>query len=499
MPSELTQRLVAFRRSHPAWLLLASTNGPLTLAALKQLLDAHPAGIDFEEAVEHLATTFAEHAGDPQFETGEDHSLAARREMRGWIKRKLIVERDGKLLATNALERCFFFLESLEDQAMTSTASRLTTVQRAIESLQLQLSTNQSARTDMLQERIDQLEAEVDAVRRGEFEVLSGNRAEEGIREVYQLAVSLRADFRRVEDSFRQADRELRQRILSEKRHRGEVVDELLDGHDALLETNEGQVFDGFHQQLIQSAELELMKSRLRNILENANTDKALGRKQKADLRGLVSRLVDESQRVIQARAQSERDVRGFLKAGLNEEHLRAGALVQEILRVALAVDWQSQKVRRAPSPLPPVAVSLSNLNIVERFLVKQTDAAEEADLDLHVAAADPSQMEDEFWQAYNALDRAQLFEATIASLHAAGRPLTIGELARALPPTHDLETLSYWLAMAREAGVHVADDEESVESIELVDQDELTTRFFVPVAHLSSEMTGQLDVDRLE
>lgn len=499
MPSELTQRLVGFRRSHPAWLLLASTNGPLTLGALKQLLDAHPAGIDFEEAVEHLASVFADHAGDLQFETGEDHSLAARREMRGWIKRKLIVERDGKLLATNALERCFLFLESLEDQAMTSTASRLTTVQRAIENLQLQLSASQSTRADMLQERIDKLEEEVEAVRRGEFEVLSGSRAEEGIREVYQLAVSLRADFRRVEDSFRQADRELRQRILSEKRHRGEVVDQLLDGHDALLETNEGQVFDGFHQQLIQSAELGLMKSRLRSILENANTDRALGRKQKADLRGLVSRLVEESQRVIQARAQSERDVRSFLKAGLNEEHLRAGALIQEILRVALAVDWQSQKVRRAPSPLPPVAVSLSNLNIVERFLVKQIGTAEEADLDLQVVAADPSQMEDEFWQAYNALDRAQLFEATIASLRAAGRPLSIGELARTLPPTHDLETLSYWLAMAREAGLCVTGDEASVEAIELVDRDELTTRFFVPLAHLASEMAEQLDVDRLE
>ncbi len=496
MPSELTQRLIAFRRSHPAWLLLASTNGPLTLAALKKLIDAHPSGIDFEEAVEHLATAFAEHAGDSQFDTGEDHSLAARRELRGWIKRKLIVERDGKLLATDALERCFFFLESLEDQAMTSTASRLTTVQRAIESLQTQLSSNQATRAGMIGQRISKLEEELEAVRRGDFEVLSGNRAEEGIREVYQLAVSLRADFRRVEDSFRQADRALRQRILSENRHRGEVVDELLDGHDALLETNEGQVFDGFHQQLVQSAELELMKSRLRSILENENTDKALARKQKADLRGLVSRLVEESQRVIQARAQSERDVRGFLKAGLNEEHLRAGSLVQEILRVALAVDWQSQKVRRAPSPLPPVAVSLSNLNVVERFLVKQSGIAEEADLDLHVAAADPSQMEDEFWQAYNALDRAQLFEATIASLRESGRPLTIGELAQRLPPTHDLETLSYWLAMAREAGVKVTDGDES---FELVDNEELATRFFVPLVQLTGEVAEQLDVDRLE
>jgi len=495
MPNELTQRMIAFRRGHPAWLLLASTNGPLILASQKKLLDAHPGGIDFEDAAQDLAVAFADYAADSQFETGDDPVAAARREIRGWIKRKLIVERDGQLLATDALQRCFFFLESLDDQAMTSTASRLTTVQRAIENLETQLSSNPDSRIAMLEDRIKKLEKEVESVRSGDFEVLAGGKAEEGIREVYQLAVSLRADFRRVEDSFRQADRELRQRILSEQRNRGEIVDELLDGHDALLQTNEGQVFDGFHQQLVQSAELELMKSRLRSILQNESVESALTRKQKSDLRGLVSRLVDESERVIQARAHSERDVRGFLKSGLNDEHLRAGALVQEILRVAIAVDWQSQNVRRAPSPLPPVAISVSNVNAVERLLVKQVDQEQDDELDLQVTPSDPAQMEEEFWSAYHSLDRVRLLEETLEKLRAAGQPLTIGELADQLPPTHDLETLSFWMMMAREAGMEISDQEEV---IELADEESLT-RFFVPLLSVDAEATQNLDVDRLE
>jgi hypothetical protein len=47
------------------------------------------------------------------------------------LKRGLIVERDGQIMATDALQRALRFLDSLEDQAMTSTASRLATVQRA--------------------------------------------------------------------------------------------------------------------------------------------------------------------------------------------------------------------------------------------------------------------------------------------------------------------------------------------------------------------------------
>src|SRR6185503_13381198 len=108
------------------------------------------------------------------------------------------------------------------------TASRLATVQRAIESLDSHLSHSQTSREKLLMARIETLTLELEAVRAGAFEVLDGQQAEEGIREVYQLAISLLSDFRRVEDSYREADRLLRQRILSEKRNRGQIVDELL-------------------------------------------------------------------------------------------------------------------------------------------------------------------------------------------------------------------------------------------------------------------------------
>lgn len=496
MKVALSEQLIQLRRNHAAWLLLASRNAPLTLASLRLLIDAHPDGIDFEEAAEHLTAIFAENANDPEFELGDNHTVAARKELRQWLKRGLIVERDGRLLATDALQRSFQFLDSLEDQAMTSTASRLATVQRAIETLEAQLSHSQRAREQSLNRRIAALEAELEAVRSGDFEVLSGLRAEEGIREVYQLAVSLRADFRRVEDSYREADRELRQRIISERQHRGEIVDELLDGHQALVETAEGQVFESFHQQLVKSAELQIMKRRLRSILENENTDRALERKQKADLRSIVSRLVQESERVIQARARSERDVRGFLKSGLADEQIRVGAILQDLFQVALDVDWQSQAVRRTPGPLPPVGVAVPNLPLAERLLVKAVDGEASDDLNLTVREADPADMDDEFWHAYRALDRARLFEATVAHLRRSGRPLTLAALAEALPPTHDLETLAYWLAMAREAGIEF--DEEQ-ETIDLFDEAEGWTRFSTPTVELALEAVERLEPGNLE
>jgi hypothetical protein len=255
-------------------------------------------------------------------------------------------------------------------------------------------------------------------------------------------------------------------------------------------------VFESFHQQLVKPIELEEMKTRLRSILANQNSDKALGRRQKTDLHQLVSRLVQDSERVIQARSRSERDVRSFLKSGLADEQLRVGALLQDVFQAALEVDWQSQSVRRTPSPLPPIAVATPNLPLVERLLVKQADQSDAGELDLTVAEADPAAMDAEFREAFHALDRARLFESTLAQLRAAGKPLTIGELAAALPPTHDLETLSYWLAMARQAGIALGDLEET---IDLFEDATGWTRFHVPKVELAHGSISDLESGNLE
>ena len=496
MARETVSKYISLRRNHPAWSLLASPKGPLILASLKSLIDSSPGGVVLEEAVERLATVFADYANDSEFDLGEDHPLAARREIRQWIKRGLIVERDGKILATDAFQRALLFLDSLEDHSMTSTASRLATVQRAIELLEVQLSRSQKDRERAIQARMELLAIELQAVRTGVFDVLDGKQAEEGIREVYQLAMSLQADFRRVEDSYRQADRQLRQRIISENQNRGQIVDELLNGHEQLVQTVEGQVFESFYAQLVKSSELHDMKSRIRSILENGNSDKALSRKQKAELKQLVSRLVYESERVIQARSHSERDVRGFLKSGLANEQLRVGALLQEIFQAALELDWQSQKIRRTDSPLPPIAISMGNLPLVERLLPKQIENDSESQLELGETHADPAGMGDEFWNAYRAMNREEVFRNTLEILKRDGQKLTIGQLAKAIPPTHDLETLSFWLAMARQAGVELG---QGAQSIDLHDQRDGDTRFEVPWVEMAIEDVQDLKVESLE
>jgi hypothetical protein len=489
------QQYIKNRKQHPAWLLLASPRAPLILGCLSSLFEYAEDGVAEEQALHALSEMLSEFSDQADYGISPDSTAQlAGKELREWLKRGLVTERGQRVYATDAFATAKQFVESLDDRIMTSTASRLSVVQREIAELEIGLNPNPQSRIAALTRQIESLEAERARAEAGEVVVLSKAAAVERIREVFALANGLRADFRRVEDSWREADRALRQSIVTEQYHRGAIVDRLLDGQDALLQTPEGRVFDAFQAQLRQAVELDNMQYRIRTILKHPATLQALSKNQITDLRLMKMRLVNESQSVLQARARSERDVKGFLKTGLAAEHHRVGAMLNEIFATALNLDWTKQRNKRADSPLPPIAIALGALPLAERLRFKQLDTDAAQQLDLTAQAGDLSSIDDDFWQAFNGLDREAVIAETLAVLAKIGTALTLAELAEQLPPTHDLETFSLWLGMAQEAGVNIYTD--TTQAIEVRDSDQRQWLFSVPTLALSTADLDGIDWD---
>jgi len=494
--NEIGNRYVNARHNHAAWSLLASRRAPLVLGCLKALFDTGSEQVTWENAAEQLEKLFAQYANTDEYELPEEgFATVAQRELRGWIRQRLLVEREGVLFATDSLQKAFQFVDSLEDQAMTSTASRLSTVQREIESLESRLNPVKEDRVAKLRQRIAVLQEELDRAEKGEFEVLTGARAVEGIREVYQLAISLRLDFRRVEDSFREADRALRYEIIRSDQDRGSILNNMLQSHEVLLSTPEGRVFDAFYDQLHRKRDLDQMKSQIMRILESAEAGQALSPGQQRDIRFLVPILNRESERILQARARGENDVKSFMKSGIGREHHRVGALLTDIMAVAADIDWSDIRLRRLPSSLPRVGIGVVNVPVIERLRINENESQEKLELDLTTTtAAVLDDMPEDFWEAFDSLDRQQLFDDTSQLLHRDLRPFSLGQLAEALPPTHDLETLAYWIGMAREADVNFSADTEVVD----ITGDSSVTRFTAPLIFLDSHAIEKVNADVL-
>ena len=492
LSNQRTQKYIAARQLHPAWLLLASRRAPLALSCLDALFEHQREGVAFDTAVQLLSQMLAAHANDLDFEIDSHDTLnQARRDVREWIRRGLVVEREGRVFETDALKTALRFIAQLDGRMMTSTASRLAVVQREIDNLAVALNPDPQSRITHLQRRMDELQQQLDAVKAGHMTALTPEQAEEGIREVYTLATSLRADFRRVEDSWRDADRLLREAIISARHHRGAVMDQLLDGHASLLNTQEGRVFDSFHQQLSNQTELADMRQRIRQILAHPSAGTALDGLQRSGLQLLVQQLIKEAKVVQNVRARSEREVSQFMKTGQAAENQRVGQLLNEVLEQALRVDWQRQSTRRLPSTLPPLGVAPGTVPLVERLRVKSLEGGEHTALLLTAKHADLNQMEHEFWQAFEGLDREVLLQQTLQVLAQSGQPMRLSELAQALPPgEHDLETLALWIGMAREAGIEPEAGEEQITSHDKDQQ----WRFTVPHIVLDGTQLAHMD-----
>ncbi|WP_456380827.1 DUF3375 domain-containing protein [Thiolapillus sp.] len=486
--------LIAARRHHPAWRLLAARNAPLVLGCLQSLFQEADDGVETEAALQALTELLTEHANEEDLGgSGGDFAAQARKEVREWIQRRLIIEREGRLYATDALETALDFAASLDQRLMTSTASRLSVVQREIENLEVALNPDPQLRGEHIRRKIRELQRELARVEQGEVAVLTEEQAVEGIREVYNLATSLRADFRRVEDSYRNADRALRESIISSQSHRGDILDELLDGHERLLQTAEGQVFHAFFEQLKQDSGLRNTRQQLRTIIKHPSTRQALNNAQRNDLRWLFVRLNRESETVLRARERSERDVRGFLKTGLVAEHHRVGDLLEELQKVALDIEWGRHGLRTSASCLPPLAISCYNLPLIERLRSKSLQDEQEQDLELSEQSTNLADIEDDFWLSFDSLDQQALLRDTLAVLKRNNSAMGLAQLAEWLPPSHDLETLAFWLGMAREAGVRVLED---VETLEIDDREDagVRWRFAVPKIALTTEALEAVD-----
>lgn len=495
MAEKLARELMLLRQNHPAWRLLLANRAPLILHCLQPLFDYQHQSVLLEDAERKLADTLTEYANDVDVAADDGNSLlAARRELRNWIRRGLLVEREGALQATDALQRALHFVEGLRDgSSMTSTASRLGSVQREIDNLAVQLNADPQQRSQRIERDIALLRKELERAKRGEIDTLNSQQAREGIRNIYDLATSLLADFRRVEDSYREADKQLRQTIIQAEQNRGVIVDNLLSSHAHLVQTPEGQVFQSFNQQVQQTDTLSRMRAQIKEILKHPQAQEVLSWQQQYELKMLKMLLTKEAQAVVKARARSEDDVKNFIQTGLAAEHHRVGQLLNATLEVALNIDWDSAKIRRGASGLQPIGASLAlgNVPLIERLRFKEMHTQEAQALQLEPQTSTLNDIDDDFWQAFDTLDREVLERTTRQWLRQWNKPATIGDLCRhllgaATPKseapeaateggnvseadkvhlrTHDLETIAMWLHIAREAGCAFSAEQEEVE-----------------------------------
>src|SRR5690606_28647860 len=102
------------------------------------------------------------------------------------------------------------------------------------------------ARIAELEKRRAEIDAEIGKIRGGQLDIMDPTQVKERFLQMAATARGLLADFRDVEQNFRELDRSVRERIAVWDESRGALLESIFDERDAIESSDQGKSFNAF-------------------------------------------------------------------------------------------------------------------------------------------------------------------------------------------------------------------------------------------------------------
>lgn len=268
------QQLHGLRRTHPAWKLLAADHAPLIIGFLYQHFIrpntrtlAEP---DLAARLEDYLFQLREQLGAAAFpKRALEYLNDWTGDERGWL-RKYYPERgdEAHFDLTPAAEKAIEWVAGLEQPQFVGAESRLLTVFELLRQIVQGSETDPQARLAELERRRAALDEEIERVRAGELTLMDPTRLRERFLQTIDTARGLLADFRQLEQNFRDLDRQVRERIATWEGGKGELLENVLGQRDEIADSDQGKSFRAFWNFLMSPTHQEELSTLLARSFE---------------------------------------------------------------------------------------------------------------------------------------------------------------------------------------------------------------------------------------
>lgn len=279
------------RTRHSAWRLLASHNAPLVLSFLGRVfIDANASNLPARRLIDELDDElyavnqrFTDEDGSPRFPRPAKQYLDdwASPE-RGWLRRFYPPDRDEPHFdLTPAVEKALAWVDDLRARTFIGTESRLTTIVELLRQMVYGADEDPAARLADLRRRRAAIDDEIARLEAGEVTVADPVTQRDRYQQFARIARELLADFRQVEENFRDLDRDLREQIALWEGSKGDLLDDLFTNRRGIADSDQGRSFRAFYDLLLSSerqAELSDLLARLHALDDIAELDVRLAR-----------------------------------------------------------------------------------------------------------------------------------------------------------------------------------------------------------------------------
>jgi len=265
----------ALRRNHPAWRLLAADHAPLLVSFLHRTFIAPNVRTLPEPALvsrlEDFLYDLRQRLGEAAFpRAAVDYLNEWAADDRGWLRKYYppgAGTDDAHFDLTPATEKALDFVAALGERPIVSTESRLLTVFELLRQLTEGTTTDIEARAADLDRRRGAIDAEIARLREGHVDLMSPAQIKDRFQQLAQTARGLLSDFRALDQSFRDLDRQVRERIATWEGGKGALLEDVFGARDAISDSDQGQSFRAFWDFLMSPARQEELTARLGQVL----------------------------------------------------------------------------------------------------------------------------------------------------------------------------------------------------------------------------------------
>ncbi|MHB8125424.1 MAG: DUF3375 domain-containing protein [Desulfitobacteriaceae bacterium] len=329
------------RKKNPAWRLWASPQAPFVTAFLyKEFIAENRRQIAEQELIsrlESLIDLLNQGQSDPLFpRSRREYFDDWANDEHGWLRKFYPPGLDEPYFdVTSLAQKAIEWLLSLRQQAFIGTESRLITVFELLHQIVERSETDPTLRLAELERRKAEIEREIIRVQNGQVTLLDDTQIKERFWQAMTTAREILADFRAVEQNFRNLDRVMRERIATWDRGKGELLAAVFDEQDGIAQSEQGKSFAAFWKFLMSSSYQDDFRDTLdRVLLLKPVQEIGMNR----NVRHIHHDWVNAGAHVQETVAALSQQLRRYVDENFLEEERRINQIVREIEGKAVSV-----------------------------------------------------------------------------------------------------------------------------------------------------------------
>lgn len=221
-----------------------------------------------------------------------------------------------------------------DSSQFVGTESRMRRIVDTLQEISVQSNDDPDHHIRELERERDRIDDRIRAIRKtGDIEKLHDAQIRERFFDVVELLKDVLSDFRQVEDSFREITREVQQRDALGEGNRGHLLGFALDAEEQLQQSDQGISFAGFQREILVPEQQE----KLRELIAEVKNLDLLSDHEKGmeELNGMMPRLTDEANQVMQTMRRLSSSIRRFLDAREAGDRRQVSQMIVEIRNLA--------------------------------------------------------------------------------------------------------------------------------------------------------------------